>query len=281
MSLWKKNKKALTIIGIYGLLLTVSFFCLIPITWTLVTSLKHDSVIMSYPPRWIPNPPTLQQYKKVIFLSNMPHYFMNSIFVACVAVAVTLLIACHAAYSVARFDFLGKNFLLFFILSTMMIARLANLVPLYLLASKLDLLDTYTILILVYSGWQIPMVVWLLKDFFETIPTSLEKAALLDGYSPLGAFYRVILPLSKPGMAAAAILVFMYVWNDFIIAITLTSSEKMRLVPPGLYMYISSWGIQWGELCAAVVLALFPVVVMFLILQRLFIMGLTAGAIKG
>lgn len=276
-----RNRKALITIGIYGLLLVVCFFCLLPIMWTFFTSLKDDSVIMTYPPRWIPKSPTLEQYKKVILFSNMPHYFKNSISVACVTVGLTLLIACHASYAIARFDFLGKHFLIFFILSTMMVARLANLVPLYLMASKLNLLDTYLILILVYSGWQIPMIVWLLKVFFETIPTSLEKAALIDGYSPIGSFYRVILPLSKPGIAAAAILVFMYVWNDFIIAVILTSSESRRLVPPGLYLYISSWGVQWGELCASVVLTLFPVIIMFLVLQKLFISGMTAGAVKG
>jgi ABC-type glycerol-3-phosphate transport system permease component len=266
---------------VYGVILGFCVWALVPLLWALTTSFKPTPQIMTFPPQWIPEPATLDQYQRVLFASSMPRYFLNSFVVALITVAVTLAIAAHAAYAVARFDFFGKHVLLFTILATMMIARLANIVPLYILSAELGLLDTRRVLILVYSGWQIPVIVWLLRDFFERISPNLDKAALVDGYSRLGAFYRISLPLARPGLAAAAILIFVYVWNDFIIAVTLTNSSEVRMATVGLYMYVAQFGIQWGELMAAVVLAMFPVVAMFLILQRTFVRGLTAGSING
>lgn len=265
---------------IYGTIAVFSIWALVPLVWALITSLKVDSQVMTFPPRWVPDPITFEQYERVL-TSNMPRYFINSFVVALLTVAATVVVGSHAAYSVARYEFFGKYFLLFSILATMMIARLANIVPLYILGAELGLLDTRLILVLVYSGWQMPIIVWLLRDFFERISPSLDKAALIDGYSKLGAFYRISLPLARPGLAAAAILVFIYVWNDFIIAVTLTSSDGMRMTTVGLYQYVGQFGIQWGELMAAVTLALLPVVTIFLLLQRTFIRGLTAGAVKG
>lgn len=264
----------------YGLVVLFCVWSLVPIVWALLTSLKPDAFIMTFPPTWWPEAMVLEQYEKVL-ASNMPRYFLNSVVVAALAVLLTIAVASHGAYAVARFEFAGKNALLFLILSTMMVARLANIVPLYLMAARLGLLDTHLALVLVYSGWQVPIIVWLLRDFFASVPPNLDRAALMDGYGRLAAFYRVTLPLARPGLAAAAILVFVYVWNDFIIAVTLTSSEEMRLVSVGLYMYVSSFGIRWGELMAAVMLSLLPVLATFLLLQRHFVSGMTSGAIKG
>jgi multiple sugar transport system permease protein len=262
---------------------TVAAFCvwsLFPLVWALMTSLKFDQQAMTFPPQWLPEPLTFSQYDRVIG-SRIPSYFINSFVVACLTVVGTLIVASHAAYSAARFNFFGRNALLFLILATMMVARLANIVPLYILGARTGLLDTRLMLVIVYSGWQIPVVVWLLRDFFERISPNLDKAALVDGYSRLGAFYRVALPLCRPGLAAAAILVFVYVWNDFIIAVTLTRSEDIRMLTVGLYMYVEQFGIRWGELMAAVMLALLPVIGVFLVLQRTFVRGLTSGSIKG
>jgi ABC-type glycerol-3-phosphate transport system permease component len=200
---------------------------------------------------------------------------------ALATIGAVLTVAVHAGYACARFDFRGKNLYLLLIIGTMMIPGVANIVPLYILGNLLGLLDTYLFLVLVYSVWMVPMIIWLMKGFFESIPSSLEQAAMVDGYSRWYAFYRIILPLSKPGLAAAAILVFVYVWNEFIMALTFTSSDQMRTVSVGLRYYVTSYGIQWGELTAAVTLALLPVTVFFLILQRQFIAGMIAGAFKG
>ena len=129
--------------------------------------------------------------------------------------------------------------------------------------------------------WQTPLVVWLIQGFLESVPTTLDHAAMVDGYSRLGALYKVVLPLSKPGLAASAIVVFVYAWNEFIMALTLTSGDDMRLAQVGLKYYISQFGIQWGELAAAVILSIIPVVLLFVFLQRWFVYGLTSGAMKG
>lgn len=266
--------------GIYLFLGGLSAVLMLPMAWVVVTSLKPEEQIYVFPPRWIPSPLTLAHYAQV-WQSSMPRYFFNSLLVATLTILLTLAVALLAGYAVSRFRFRGKNLFLFLLMVSHMMPGVANLVPIYLLASRFGLLDTYLVLILVYSMWQTPLVVWLIQGFLENVPSSLDHAAMVDGYSRLGALWRVVLPLCKPGLAASAIIVFVYAWNEFIIALTLTSGDEMRLVQVGLRYYISQFGIQWGELTAAVVLSIIPVIVVFLLLQRWFIYGMTSGALKG
>ncbi len=265
---------------LYAMLGGVCVVLLVPTLWALSTSLKTEGAVLAFPPQLVPNPITFEHYAKVL-QSNMPRYYLNSFFVAMATILVVLAVAAHGAYATARFNFRGKNAYMLLILGTMMIPGVANIVPIYIVANFLQVLDSYTILILVYSVWMVPLIIWLLKGFFESVPSSLEQAAMIDGYSRWYAFYRIVMPLSKPGLAAAAIMVFVYVWNEFIMALTLTSSDEMRTVTVGLHYYVTIFGIQWGELTAAVVLSLVPVTLFFLLLQRYFISGMIAGAFKG
>lgn len=265
---------------VYGLLMLACVFALFPLAWSLATSLKGEAEVVAYPPTWIPNVPTLENYVTVM-ASSLPQYLLNTILVAILTILLSLAIAAHAGYAVSRFDFRGRTTLLYVILASMMVARVSNVVPLYLLSTRFGLLDTKLVLVLVYSGWQMPIAVWLLKDFFANVPQSLDRAAQIDGFGPLAIFYRIALPLVRPGLAAAAILIFMFVWNDFVLAVTLTSSESNRMVTVGLYNYVGQFGIQWGQLTAAVMIALFPVVVLFGFVQKTLTHGLTAGAVKG
>jgi len=276
-----KLSKRLEQIGVYGTLIAASLFAIFPIVWAVLTSLKQEASIFLYPPRWIPDPVTLENYAHVFYSSHMPRYFLNSLFVVLMTILLSLTLSSHGGYAAARFAFKGKNALLFMILLTVMIPGIVVLIPLYMLATQVGLLDTYWALIFVYTAWQIPTVLWFMRGFFETIPQELEEAALIDGCSRLQAFYRIIWPLTRPGLAAAAIIVFVNVWNEFIIALTLTTSDAKRLVPIGLYYYIGAYGIEWGKLMAAVCMALIPVIVLFIFLQRSFIRGLSSGAIKG
>jgi ABC-type glycerol-3-phosphate transport system permease component len=278
---WYRPKQLLEHGLVYGILILTCAFSVFPILWALGTSLKASADIVSYPPNWIPNPVSLQHYALVLGGSNMPRYFLNSLLVAAATILLTLAAACHGGYAAARYEFPAKNFLLFLILATVMIPGIAVLVPLYMIMSQVGLHDTYWSLILIYSAWQVPTVLWLMRGFFESIPRDLEEAALIDGCGPLQAFYRVIAPLTRPGLAASAVVVFVYVWNEFIIALTMTASDEMRLVPVGLYYYISAWGVEWGKLMAAVSVALLPAVILFIALQRNFIQGLTSGSTKG
>jgi ABC-type glycerol-3-phosphate transport system permease component len=266
---------------VYGILIAASLFAIFPIVWAILTSLKQEATIFLYPPQWLPNPITLENYIHVLYNSNMPRYFLNSLWVVFMTILLSLTLSSHGGYAAARFSFKGKNTLLFIILLTVMIPGIVVLIPLYMLATQVGLLDTYWVLILVYTAWQIPAVLWLMRGFFETIPRELEEAALIDGCSRLGAFYRIIWPLTRPGLAAAAVIVFVNVWNEFILAATLTTSDNKRLIPVGLYYYIGAYGIEWGKLMAAVCIALLPIILLFIFLQRSFIKGLSSGSVKG
>lgn len=263
-----------------GILAATALFCLFPIAWALITSLKTESSVVAYPPRWWPDPVSLESYR-LVFQSRMPRYYLNSALVAACTLALTLGLGSLGGYAAARLEFRGKRAVLFTLLATIMIPGIVVLVPLYLMANQVGLQDSYLGLVLVYSGWQVPTAVWLMRGFFEAIPKDLEEAALIDGCTPFQAFARVLLPLTRPGLAATAIVVFIWVWNEFIIALTLTASDEMRLVPVGLYLYVSSFGVEWGPLMAAVCVALLPVIFLFVLLQRQFIQGLTSGGIKG
>jgi ABC-type glycerol-3-phosphate transport system permease component len=253
---------------------------LLPIFWTLSTSLKPNGEILAFPPRWLPNHPTFVHYLAVL-KSDMPQYFLNSFIITAGTLTLTLGLALHVAYAVTRYNFRLKKMFMILLLCAMMMPGVANLIPIYLLANEVDLLDTYILLIVVYSAWLLPTAVWILAEYFRSIPDSLDKAALVDGYSRWYAFYRICLPLSRPGQAAAAIMVFVFVWNEFIIALTLTSSNAKRPVQVGLHYYLTVLGIEWGEFTAAVIISLLPVVVLFVLFQRSFVSGMTTGAIKG
>jgi ABC-type glycerol-3-phosphate transport system permease component len=162
-----------------------------------------------------------------------------------------------------------------------MIPGIAILVPLYELAVKTDLYNTFAGLIPFYTAWNVPILVWLLKGLFESVPLELEEAAMVDGCSRWRAFYQIVLPMARPGLLSGAVMALMFTWNDFLIAFTLTISGERWLLSVGLYTYISTHGIDWGLLMAATIIALLPVVVLNFVLQRRFVDGLMAGAVKG
>jgi len=261
--------------------LLVAAIAMLPILWGVVTALKLPEQILTYPPQWIPTPPSLHSLVQAWQQSNLPIYFRNSVVVTTASLALSLVVGAHAAYGLARFRFTGQSMLLVGLLATSMIPGIAILVPLYDLAVKTGLYNNFLGLILVYTAWNVPILVWLLKGFFESVPIELEEAALVDGCSRLKSFYRIVLPMARPGLLSGGVMVLMFCWNDFLIAFTLTISEEKRLLSVGLYTYISNFGIEWGPLMAATVIALVPVVVVFFLLQRRLVEGLMAGAVKG
>ena len=275
----KKSRKEIACL--YGILILASAFALFPIMWGLSTSLKNAVSATAYPPKWIPSPIYMANYANLFIKSNMPHYLMNTILVALLTVFCTILSASHSGYAAARFHFSRKKVILFLLLLTAMIPAISILVPLYSLAIKLGMHDTYFVLVFVYTATQVATATWIMKGFFEAIPRELEEAAMIDGSSTLGAIYRVVFPLSQPGLAAVGILVFIDVWNDFVFQYALTISDEMTLVQRGLQNYITAFGVEWGLLMAALMVALLPVIVLFLLLQSRFVEGLTSGATKG
>lgn len=273
--------RKLELTSIYLLLVLAAVFAIGPLLWAVSTSFKQPDAVITLVPHLLPQHFTWKNYHDVLFGSHMPHYFLNSTIVTLGTLIVTLTAGSLGGYAAARYRFRGKSTLLFLILASIMIPGVVVLVPLYLISSALGLHNTYTALILVYSAWQTPFVLWLMQGFFSTIPRELEESAMMDGLSWGRTFWNIILPLARPGLAAAAIVVFVWVWNEFILAFTLISSDSMRVINNGLYFYISVYGIEWGKLMAASLIATIPEVLFFVLLQKSFVKGLTMGAVKG
>lgn len=256
-------------------------FALAPIYWTINTSLKGNGEIVSFPPTWFPMQATVEHWVGVLFGSSFPREVLNSVLLGLGTIVIVLALGVHAGYAAAMHEFKGKHTVLLILLMSTMIPGVVTIIPQYFLAVQLGIFDTFTLLLLVFSAWQLPMVVWIMKGFFEGLPRELEESARVDGCSRLRAFYSVILPLSWPGLAASAIIVFVWVWNEFIIGLTLTQSPNIQPLTVGIYGFIGETGIDWGRITAGAAIALIPVAVFFMIFQRKFVQGLTSGSTKG
>jgi ABC-type glycerol-3-phosphate transport system permease component len=278
------GQRALRIAGeiaTYGILVIAVLFVLAPIAWGVSTSMKSASDIFSVTPQWIPPTVNFDNYLKVFSNSMFLRYIVNSVIVVVCALLFSTILAAHAAYAVSRFRFRGRDLLLFLVWATVMLPGVAIIVPLYLVAVDLGIYDTLFVVVLAYSAWLIPTLIWLLQGFVDAVPYELEEAAMIDGCSRLKAFYLIVLPLLRPGLAAAAVLVFVTIWNDFLLSFSLTLKDEHRLLQTGIYMFINESGIEWGPLTAAVIGSTVPVAIVFALLQRTFIRGLTGGAVKG
>jgi len=266
----------------YSILSLGCLMALTPIIWGLLCSLKKQANVVLYPPQWFPNPLTFEHYWILITERGIPRFFLNSLILSIGTILVVLVVAAPGAYAAARFKFRGKNSILMTILATSMIPGISILVPIYLLGIRAKLLNNYLFMILVYAAWLIPQAIWFIKNFIEVVPRDMEEAALIDGCTVVGAFCRVVLPMIQPGLAAIAILNFIFVWNDFLIGAVLTSREEMRTVQVGLVRFIQdTMGVWWGQFLAFAMLAIFPVLLLFFMLQKRFVEGLTAGGVKG
>ncbi|MGH8714667.1 MAG: carbohydrate ABC transporter permease [Casimicrobiaceae bacterium] len=265
----------------YGLLCLGCMAALTPILWGLLTSLKKEINVAVYPPQWLPHPATVEHYVDLLTSGNVLRFFLNSLVLAVGTILLGLVVASPGAYAAARFQFRGKNTILMTILVTSMIPGISILIPIFLVAIRADLLNNYAFMILVYGAWLVPQAIWFIKGFIEVVPRDLEEAALLDGCSLIGAFWRITLPLIQPGLAAVAILFFVFVWNDFLIGAVLTNREEMRTVQVGLLRSMQDIGIFWGQFMTYAMLATAPILFAFFVLQKRFIEGLTRGGVKG
>lgn len=265
----------------YIALILASLISMFPVLWAITTALKTDGEVNSFPPTLLPGKLNLGNFSAVIFQSDFPKYLLNSVIVTAICILVATLIAAHAAYALTNFRIRYKKQMMFIILMTSMVPPVAMLVPLYMLSVKLGLYDTRFLLILIYTAWRVPVLAWILRGFFEKLPKELMEAGIIDGCSQAMVFYRIILPISKPGIVSAALLSAVYVWNDFLVSSTFTTKNELRMLSIGLYNYISQYGIQWGKLMAAVTISIVPIVILFVLLQRHFVEGMAAGAVKG
>lgn len=264
---------------LYLTMLLVTLGALLPFVWALLTALKPEKQIYAFPPQIMPNPATFYNFGQAVAHGLLLALF-NSAFIALATVGLVLVTGALAAYPLARMTFRGSQVILFLIIAPMMIPGLVNLVPTYIVMAKLTLLDSYHGLILIYWVHSLPLAIWVLRGFFQTIPFELEDAAAVDGATRLQMLWSIVLPLSQPALAAVALLVFLNAWNEFVIASIMTSSAVMRTAQVFLYLNMTDVGVNWGEMMAAALAINVPVLALFVLLQRRFIAGLTAGALR-
>jgi multiple sugar transport system permease protein len=264
---------------LYAAMLLVGILSVLPFVWALLTSLKIERQVYAFPPQILPDPATLYNYGRAVDHGLLLALF-NSSFISLATVGLTLAAGSLAAYPLARLRFRGSQIALFLIIAPMMIPGLVNLVPTYIVMAKLGLLDSYQGLILIYWVHSLPLSIWILRGFFQTLPGELEDAAAVDGASRPRILWSIILPLSQPALAAVALLVFLNSWNEFVIASIMTSSAVMRTAQVFLYLNMTDVGVNWGEMMASGLAINLPVLALFLLLQRRFIAGLTAGSLR-
>jgi len=264
----------------YGFLILASIFVLVPFIWMLSTSLKTEAEAFRVPPTWIPIEPTLYAYIYMWVKKNFGIYFLNSTVISLSTAILSTFFGALAGYGFSRFIFKGRKFLIGFFLATQMLPGVLLVGPYFKILSKFGLYDTRTGLIIAFLTICLPFATWMMKGFIDRIPDDLDQAALVDGCSRFGVFFRIILPVSAPGMVATIIFAFLLAWGDLLWVLCLTSTESMITVTLGIARTVGEFRIIWPMLMAGALLGGMPAIILYLLLQRLLVQGLTAGAVK-
>lgn len=265
---------------IYVLIGVFLFITLSPLIWILSTSLKPNTEAISFPPKIVPEEPTIDNYFFVLTDPTLARSLVNSLIVSIGSTALSVTVSALGGYAFARFDFRGKNIIISIILGLFMIPVVINIIPLYTMLANIGLLNSIVALMLTFQILIVPLNVLLMRNYFETIPKELEEAALIDGCSRLGVLRRITIPLSMPGFVIAAVLSFRFSWNEFILPVVLANRSDSMVFQVALYQFISIYRIEWGYLSAGITLSIIPVLVLMLAFQKQMIKGLTLGAIR-
>lgn len=270
------NKKLLSRIAWYGLIALIIIPFLFPLFWIVSSSFKTQSQIVASPPLWVFRP-TLENYKGVFMDQNFGIYLMNSSIIAIGSTLLSLFIGIPAAYAISRYK---MQTLGVFILIARLMPGISFLIPWFILFSKIRLIDTYTALIASHMLVGLPLIVWIMINYFDGLPRELEESALIDGCTLQGAFVRVYLPISGPGILTATTLSFLFSWNNFMFSLVL-SAQRTKTLPIAIYNFVSYAEVNWGSVMAAAVVIIAPAIVLTMVFQRYVIKGLTMGAVKG
>ncbi|MBB3917254.1 carbohydrate ABC transporter permease [Rhizobium fabae] len=251
-----------------------------PILWMFFTSLKSNTEIFALPPRLLPDHFTNVAYLSIFNDQAKVRFFLNSYLVAGVVTVLTVLIAILTAYAFSRYSFRLKKTLNVFIISTQTVPPITLLIPYFGMVVAFGIFNTYFALILTYMVFTLPYAILLMTGYLNTLPKELDEAVLVDGGSSWTALWRVIIPLSVPGIVATAVYTFLLAWNEFLFALTLTKSMDMRTVPIGIELLMGQHAFEWNEMMAMSVLGSLPLLVLYLIAQRYFLAGMAAGSVK-
>lgn len=253
---------------------------LFPVLWFFALSIKSHRIAFQTPPAFFFRP-TLSAYKSVfVGGTRYPQYLINSIIISSLNTILCLVLGLPAAYSFSRFDFKGRKPSMLFVLVTRMLPPISLMVPFYILANKLHLIDTHIALILAYMVYNLPFIIWMMKGFLDDIPVDLDESALIDGCSRWSAFIRIVLPLSAPGLVVTSILNFIFSWNEFLWASVLTGMRS-KTMTVGISAFWTNVSLQWAQIGAASTVFLLPPIAVVIFFRKYVVSGLTLGAIKG
>jgi trehalose/maltose transport system permease protein len=263
--------------------LVIALYTLFPFYWAIASSLTPASLLFNTPLKYFPVPPTFDSYVGVFSNPSFRRALLNSAFVAGTTVVLSLLIGSFGAYALGRLNFRGKSLVMYTILSMTMFPAIAILGSLFTMVRALGIYNTPYSLILTYMTFSLPFTVWVLSNFFKSLPVELEQAAYVDGATTFQTFWLILLPLTAPGLVTTGLLAFISAWNEFLYALTFTLSDQSRTVPVAIALFSGEqeFEIPWGDIMAAAVVVTVPLVVLVLIFQQRLVEGLTAGAVKG
>lgn len=256
-------------------------FAAFPLLWMAATAFKPSAEVFVWPPRFLPNEPTLTNIERLFEQTRFVTYFKNSLIVSCAAVVMTLLLATPAAYGLTRYKFRGREVIAATVLFTYMFSPIMIIIPFYILMRAFGLANTHAALILAYCAFSLPFALWMLRTFFQSIPVDLEEAAMTDGASRFKAVIFVVLPMALPGLIATAILTFILAWNDYIFARILISSDDLKTLPVGIADLYNASVIDWGMIMSSGLLVIVPVIAVFSYVQKYLVAGWGSGGVKG
>jgi N,N'-diacetylchitobiose transport system permease protein len=275
------SRRALARAGYNAAAVLVLLVTVFPIYWMVATGFKRGVDILSFEPRWLPIPGTLENYRAAV---GKPHFLedvRNSVIVVTVTVLVSLALAFLAALAAARYRFSGRALLIIMLIVIQMVPLEALIIPIYLTLDRAGQTDRLAGIIVTYLTFVLPFSIWTLRGFIVNIPEELEEAAMVDGCTRAGAFRRILFPLVAPGLVATAVFSFILVWNDYLIAYVLLRSPEKQTLGIWLASFTTNHGTEWGAVMAGSTLFAIPAVLFFLLVQRRVVSGLTAGAVKG
>jgi multiple sugar transport system permease protein len=277
-AIYSRSRMVLALV--YAFVVLVGVFVFFPFVWMVLTSLKTETEALRIPVVWLPDRPTMAAYTTMWVRKNYATYFLNSTVVSITTAAVSTLLGAMAGYGFSRFALRGRGFLMGLVLTTQMLPGVLVVGPYFRILSEVGLYDTRTGLIIAFLTICLPFATWMLKGFIDGIPTELDEAAMVDGSSRFGIFFGIILPLVRPGMVATMLFAFLLAWGDLLWVATLTHSEAMVTVTLAIARTVQEFYVNWPELNAGALMGGFPGIVLYLLMQRWLVAGLTAGAIK-
>lgn len=265
----------------YLILIVGCAIVLFPVFWMLTTALRPSTQLFQSPPNWLPSSIDFSGFVNAWSGTDLPRYLFNSMLVVTVSTVIAVAFSCFAAYGLSRFEFRGKGTFVTFLLVTQMFPAVMLLVPYFQIISAVGLYNSYSALIITYVAFSIPFSTWMMWGYMASIPRELDESAAMDGCSAFGAFFRIVLPLCRPGIIATAIYSFITGWNEYIYALALTQTDEMKTLPIGITALAGNDRLDYNALMATSIIAVIPMLIIFIFFQRHLVSGLSAGAVKG